>query len=174
MVDHSTLVPRPETELLIYKLINFFENKKISILDIGTGSGCILLAILKELNFSKGIGIDVSKNAIQIARDAANEYPDLNLMVCGDVANTNIYDPNDNNSLKECQKMYEEQVAWAKEANVDFIVAETINWVEEMKIALKAIKQENIIAVANYAIPRGDKTRDGYSAEDSCKIMEGG
>tara|TARA_Y100000590_G_scaffold410274_1_gene503171 strand:- start:410 stop:1258 length:849 start_codon:yes stop_codon:yes gene_type:complete len=68
LVDHSTLVPRPETELLIYKLINFFENKKISILDIGTGSGCILLAILKELNFSKGIGIDVSKNAIQIAK----------------------------------------------------------------------------------------------------------
>jgi len=114
----------------------------------------------------------LQKNALQIAKDAANEYPDLNLMVCGDVANTNIYDPNDKNSLKECQKMYEEQVSWAKEANVDFIVAETINWVEEMKIALKAIKQENIIAVANYAIPRGDKTRDGYSAEDSCKIIE--
>ncbi len=114
----------------------------------------------------------LQKNALQIARDAANEYPNLNLMVCGDVANTNIYDPNDSNTLKECQKMYEEQVAWAKEAKVDFIVAETINWVEEMKIALKAIKQENIIAVANYAIPRGDKTRDGYSANDACKIIE--
>ena len=38
---------------------------------------------------------------------------------------------------EQCQKMYEEQVLWAKEAGVDFIVAETINWVEEMKIALK-------------------------------------
>ena len=45
---------------------------------------------------------------------------DLDLMVCGDVANTNIYDPNDKKSHSDCQKMYEEQVAWAKEAGVDF------------------------------------------------------
>ena len=68
IVNRSTLVPRPETELLIYKLISFFKNKKINILDIGTGSGCILLSILKELNLSKGIGIDISKKAIQIAK----------------------------------------------------------------------------------------------------------
>lgn len=67
LVNYATLVPRPETELLIYKLINFFKNKRINILDIGTGSGCILLAILKELNFSRGIGIDISPKAIQIA-----------------------------------------------------------------------------------------------------------
>jgi len=114
----------------------------------------------------------LQKNALQIANDAAKEFPDLDLMVCGDVANTNIYDPNDKNTLKECQKMYEEQILWAKEANVDFIVAETISWVEEMKIALKAIKDEGFISVVNYAIPRGDKTRDGYSSEDACKIME--
>ena len=47
----ATLVPRPETELLIYKVVKFFKNKKINILDIGTGSGCILLSILKELIF---------------------------------------------------------------------------------------------------------------------------
>ena len=68
--------------------------------------------------------------------------------------------------------MYEEQVKWAKEAGVDFIVAETISWVEEMKIALKAIRDEGLIAVANYAIPRGEKTRDGYSVVDACKIIE--
>ena len=61
------MIPRPETELLIYKLIAFFKNKSINILDIGTGCGCILLSILKELNFSKGVGIDISKKAIQIA-----------------------------------------------------------------------------------------------------------
>ena len=61
---------------------------------------------------------------------------------------------------------------WAKEAKVNFIVAETISWVEEMKIALKTIKDANLIAVTNFAIPRGDKTRDGYSAEDACKMME--
>ncbi len=67
-VNHATLVPRPETELLIYKIINFYKNKSINILDIGTGSGCILLSILKELNSSKGIGIDISAKAIQMAK----------------------------------------------------------------------------------------------------------
>ena len=67
-VNHGTLVPRPETELLIYKVINFFKNKRINILDIGTGSGCILLSILKELNFSRGTGIDISSKAIETAK----------------------------------------------------------------------------------------------------------
>ena len=68
VVNRATLVPRPETELLIYKVVNFFKNKKINILDIGTGSGCILLSILKELVHSRGIGIDVSSKAIEIAQ----------------------------------------------------------------------------------------------------------
>ena len=114
----------------------------------------------------------LQKNALKIANDAKDSFKDLDLMVCGDVANTNIFDPNDKNSFIECQKMYEEQVKWAKEAGVDFIVAETISWVEEMKIALKAIKDEGLIAVANYAIPRGEKTRDGHSVVDACKIIE--
>jgi len=67
-VNNATLVPRPETELLIHKVIKFFKNKTINILDIGTGSGCILLAILKELNLSRGIGIDISAKAIQTAK----------------------------------------------------------------------------------------------------------
>jgi release factor glutamine methyltransferase len=68
IVNYTTLIPRPETELLIYKVINFFKNKKINILDIGTGSGCILLSILKELNSSSGTGIDISAKAIQTAK----------------------------------------------------------------------------------------------------------
>jgi release factor glutamine methyltransferase len=68
IVNKATLVPRPETELLVYKAVRFFKGKKISILDIGTGSGCILLSILKELNLSKGIGIDISSKAIETAK----------------------------------------------------------------------------------------------------------
>ena len=67
-------------------------------------------------------------------------FKDLDLMVCGDVANTNIFDSNDKSTFKQCQKMYEEQVKWAKEACVDFVIAETINWTGEMEIALKAIR----------------------------------
>ena len=64
MVNHDTLVPRPETELLIYKLISFYKTKKINILDIGTGSGCILLSLLSELKKAKGTGVDISSKAI--------------------------------------------------------------------------------------------------------------
>ena len=114
----------------------------------------------------------LQKNALQIAKDARDEFKDLDLLVCGDVANTNIYDPNDKKSHSECQKMYEEQVAWAKEARVDFIVAETINWTEEMKIALKAIKEVGLIAVTNFSIKKGDKTREGHTPGEACKMME--
>ncbi len=114
----------------------------------------------------------LQKNALKIAHDTAKEFPDLDLMVCGDVANTNIYNPDDKQSHIECQKMYEEQVKWAKDSGVDFIIAETINFVGEMKIALKAIKDEGLIAVTNFAIPKGDLTREGITPEDACKIME--
>ena len=68
IVNQKTLIPRPETELLIYKVIDYFKNKRINILDVGTGSGCILLSILKELYGSRGTGIDISAQAIKIAR----------------------------------------------------------------------------------------------------------
>ena len=114
----------------------------------------------------------LQKNALQIAKDSRDEFKDLDLLVCGDVANTNIFDPNDKKSHIECQKMYEEQVRWAKEAGVDFVVAETINWVDEMKIALKSIKDEGLIAITNFSIPKGDLTRCGQTPEDACKMME--
>ena len=66
--NKSTLVPRPETELLIYKIVDIFRNKRINILDMGTGTGCILLSLLKELYNSRGIGIDISSEAIKIAK----------------------------------------------------------------------------------------------------------
>ena len=66
-VDKNTLIPRPETELMVEKVVNIFKDKKLHILDIGTGSGCILLSILSELKNSRGIGVDISQKAIQVA-----------------------------------------------------------------------------------------------------------
>ncbi len=67
-VSSNTLIPRIETELMVEKIVKIFKKKKsIFILDIGTGSGCILLSILSELKNSKGIGIDKSSKAIQVA-----------------------------------------------------------------------------------------------------------
>ena len=67
LVNRKTLIPRPETEILVNKVVNFFKNKRINILDVGTGTGCILLSILKELKQSTGTGIDISAKAIQTA-----------------------------------------------------------------------------------------------------------
>ena len=114
----------------------------------------------------------LQKNALKIAKVSRDEFKDLDLMVCGDVANTNIYDPKNKKSNLECQKMFEEQVSWAKEAGVDFIIAETITWLEEMKIALKVIKDAKLTAVCNYSIKQNDVTRDGYTPGDACKILE--
>ena len=67
IVTRNTLIPRPETELLSQSVIEVFKNKKIFILDIGTGTGCILLSLLSELSSSRGIGIDISKKTIDVA-----------------------------------------------------------------------------------------------------------
>ena len=67
-VSPDTLIPRPETELMVEKLVKIFKEKKLSILDMGTGSGCILISLLSELRNSKGTGIDISKNALTIAK----------------------------------------------------------------------------------------------------------
>ena len=66
-VGNDVLIPRPETELLVEKLINYFKNLRPYILDVGTGSGCIIISLLKELTGSKGVAIDISKKAIKLA-----------------------------------------------------------------------------------------------------------
>ena len=68
-VDRSVLIPRPETEVLIDIILSHINNKNnyFSILDIGTGSGCILISLLKELISAKGIGVDKSSKAVAIA-----------------------------------------------------------------------------------------------------------
>ena len=68
VVSKSTLIPRPETELMVEKLSKIYYGKKIFILDIGTGSGCILISLLSELKNSIGIGVDISTKALKIAK----------------------------------------------------------------------------------------------------------
>ena len=64
-VNNSVLIPRPETEILVDEVLNELNiNSRKKILDIGTGSGCIILSILKERKKCIGVGVDISKNAI--------------------------------------------------------------------------------------------------------------
>lgn len=67
-VDESVLIPRPETEILVEKALYAADGRKnLRILDICTGSGCILTALLANLENASGTGIDISEKALQAA-----------------------------------------------------------------------------------------------------------
>ncbi len=68
-VDKRVLIPRPETEIIIEMLLKkiFNKLKTLQILDIGCGSGCLLISCLKEFSKSKGTGVDISSSAIEVA-----------------------------------------------------------------------------------------------------------
>ena len=69
LVSNKTLIPRPDTELLIENVLSITKFKnKLNILDIGIGSGCILLSVLKEKKDFYGTGIDISKNCLNISK----------------------------------------------------------------------------------------------------------
>ena len=83
-VDSRVLIPRFETELLVEKTINyvygFFDDKTLDILDIGTGSGCIAIALKKELNCHV-CASDISSDAIDVARgNAISNKVDINFV----------------------------------------------------------------------------------------------
>ncbi len=63
-VDNKSLIPRPETELLIGPILKMYKNKKLFFLDAGVGTGCIMLSILNNLKSSKGVGIDICKKTL--------------------------------------------------------------------------------------------------------------
>ena len=73
-VNKNTLIPRPETELLVEKLVTTFKKKRITILDVGTGTGCIILSLLNELKNSSGIALDISSKAILVAKKNACKF----------------------------------------------------------------------------------------------------
>src|SRR5260370_23665994 len=108
----------------------------------------------------------MSRGALRIAKTVADETGPL---LAGDICNTNIYAPADKASHKAARAMFEEQVGWAVEAGVDFIVAETFSYAAEAKLALEVIKAAGQPAVVTRAIHRTPDTRDGMSPEDRCK-----
>ena len=68
-VTSDVLIPRPDTEIIIEQVIKLTKNKsKLNVLDIGVGSGCIILTILKEKKNFRGTGIDISKKTLKICK----------------------------------------------------------------------------------------------------------
>ena len=67
-VNKNSLIPRPETELMVEKAVKIYKNKNPNVLDIGTGSGCIIISVLRHPPKSRGIGLDISNDAIKVAK----------------------------------------------------------------------------------------------------------
>ena len=77
-VNKDVLIPRPDTELIVEEVLKIYsKNTHLQVLDIGTGSGCILLSILKERKYFYGTGIDISKKSINVSKFNAKK---LNLV----------------------------------------------------------------------------------------------
>ena len=68
--------------------------------------------------------------------------------------------------------MFEEQIAWAVDAGVDFVIGETFSYMEEASIALEAIRQAGLPAVITLAVHREPVTRDGLTPADACHALE--
>ena len=68
-LNDKVLIPRPDSELIVEQVLEVYKNKrKINFLEVGVGSGCLILSILKEKKLFSGIGIDISNHAIKICR----------------------------------------------------------------------------------------------------------
>ena len=93
-------------------------------------------------------------------------------LVAGNVSNSNIYVEGDAESAREVRAMFDEQVEWAVDEGVDYIVAETISFVGEALLALEAIKAAGQTAVINLAVHRDPHTRDGQSMAEAAKRLE--
>ena len=69
LINEKVLIPRPDTEIIVEQVLKIFKNKtKINFLDIGIGSGCILLSILKERKDFRATGIDISNYALKVCK----------------------------------------------------------------------------------------------------------
>ncbi|MEK7571295.1 MAG: homocysteine S-methyltransferase family protein [Patescibacteria group bacterium] len=112
----------------------------------------------------------LNRQAVRIANKTAKEYGGL---VAGNISNTWMYDSsNKEASTKIVRKMYQEQLKWASEEGVDFVISETNDFLEEALIALEVIKEFGLPAMVTLASVQKDKTRDGYDYVEACKILE--
>jgi betaine-homocysteine S-methyltransferase len=109
---------------------------------------------------------ELNRQAVCLARQVADEG---NALVAGNISNTWVYDQDDpERTSRLVRQMYEEQVAWAVDEGVDFVIAETLDYLGEALIALDVIKGFGLPALITFGSVR-DGTKDGYSFVQACK-----
>ncbi|HEX7368271.1 MAG TPA: homocysteine S-methyltransferase family protein [Candidatus Saccharimonadales bacterium] len=110
----------------------------------------------------------LNRRALRLAKRAAAP---TRALVAGDICNTWAYRPGDATAAAEVRRQYTEQVAWAAEEGVDFVLAETIEYLGEALIALEVIKDFGLPAVINLS-PIYERSKDGYDWIEACKLLK--
>src|SRR5580698_9308636 len=110
----------------------------------------------------------MNRHAVRLAREVAQEGGAL---VAGNVCNTWAYDPADPATSVTVRAQYTEQLGWAAEEGVDFVISETNDYLGEALIALKVTQELGLPAMVTLAPTQPDQTRDGYSYVEACRIL---
>ncbi len=110
----------------------------------------------------------MNRQAVRIAREVAREGDAL---VAGNVCNTWAYDPADPATKAAVRAMYTEQLGWAAEEGIDFVISETNDYLGEALIALEVTQSLGLPAMVTLAPTQPDRTRDGYSYAEACRIL---
>jgi betaine-homocysteine S-methyltransferase len=110
---------------------------------------------------------EINRQALTLAKDVAEE---TGTMLAGNVCNTNIWTGEE--ARDTVRGMFEEQVGWAVDAGVDFIIGETFSWTGEALTATEVIKATGLPAVITLTPHSDPDTRDGLTVVDACKAVE--
>jgi betaine-homocysteine S-methyltransferase len=109
----------------------------------------------------------INRQALEIARDVARETDTL---FAGDICNTNVWTGEE--SRDDVRAMFEEQVGWAVDAGVDFVIGETFSWAGEAILATEVIKAAGLPAVITLTPHSDPDMRDGMTVVDACRAAE--
>ncbi len=115
-----------------------------------------------------GLLEDMNRQALEIARAVAG---DTGTLLAGNICNTNVYDPADPQTHARTREMFEEQVGWAADAGVDFVIGETFRYAAEAQLALDVIRRAGLPAVITLAVGQEPETREGLSLADACRRL---
>lgn len=123
---------------------------------------------LKDIG-KAGALAEINSAAVQIASAVAREY---GCIVAGNLANTWVYDPADSASHPKTRRQFDQQIEYQMSDDIDFFIAETLEYLGEAKIALEAIKATGRPAMITLGFKSEAKTLDGVVLEDAYRELE--
>lgn len=165
-VNEHVLIPRQDTEILVEEVIPYVKNKKV--LDMCTGSGCILISLSKESNLKKGVGADISKEALKLAEKNAKRNDSKVSFVC-----SNLFE-----SINETFDVIVSNPPYIESKEIEHLMPEVR--LHEPKIALDGAEdglyfyRKIIKRAKNYLEPEGKLFFEiGYNQGESvCGLLE--